>query len=62
MENCEIVVVARKMASSGSFRGWRSIETHLRGRGEKNAKTAFDDPFLRRELDLTCRGSSIFDI
>jgi hypothetical protein len=52
---------AREMAETRRYRGWRSIETALRGIGVRGVKVALDDAFLRRELDLACQGRSIYD-
>ena len=53
---------ARTMAATGKYRSWRSIETVLRGERVKGVKTALDDAFIRRELDLTCQGQSTYDL
>lgn len=56
-----LITLAREMSETGEYRDWRSIETALRAKGHKRARSALDDTFLRRELDLKCKGLSIYD-
>ncbi len=50
-----IVQLAREMAESGLYRGWRSIEARLRADGLARVRAALDDDDVRRELDHRCR-------
>jgi len=57
----EIIRLAREMAASGKYRGFRSIETRLRVKFPE-ARTVLDDDFLRKELVAACEGRSIYDV
>ena len=58
--NAEIRRLAREMAQTGRYRDFRQIEIHLRASGWPGARTALDDSFVRRELNLACQGKSIY--
>jgi hypothetical protein len=49
-----ILQLAREMAESGLYRGWRSIEGRLRADGLPRVREALDDD-VRRELDHRCQ-------
>ncbi len=49
-----ILQLAREMAESGLYRGWRSIEGRLRADGLRRVREALDDD-VRRELDHRCQ-------
>lgn len=49
-----ILQLAREMAESGLYRGWRSIEGRLRVDGLPRVREALDDD-VRRELDHRCQ-------
>jgi len=50
----DILQLAREMAESGLYRGWRSIEGRLRADGLPRVRKALDDD-VRRELDQRCQ-------
>ena len=50
----DILQLAREMAESGLYRGWRSIEGRLRADGLPCVREALDDD-VRRELDHCCQ-------
>ena len=54
----EIAQRAREMARPGTT--FRSIELRLRVQYVE-AITVLKDPFLRREIELACKGKSIYD-
>ena len=60
--HAEIRRLAREMAKTGRFRDFLQIEVRLRGSGWPEAKTALDDSFIRRELNLACIGKSIYSL
>jgi hypothetical protein len=49
-----ILQLAREIAESGLYHGWRSIEGRLRADGLPRVREALDDD-VRREFDLRCR-------
>jgi len=49
-----ILQLAREMAESGLYGGWRSIEGRLRADGLPRVHEALDDD-VRRELDHRCK-------
>ncbi len=51
----DILQLAREMAESGLYRGWRSIEGRLRADGLPRVREALDDDDVRRELDHRCQ-------
>ncbi len=58
----EVRRLASELAETGRYRDFLQIEVHLRGRGWPEAKTALDDTFVRRELNLACKGKSIYSL
>ena len=57
-----IRTLSRELAETRKFRNWLSIEAVLRAKGYTKARAVLDDQLLRRELNLTCQGRSIFDL
>lgn len=49
-----ILQLAREMAESGLYRGWRSIEGRLRADGLPRIREVFDDE-IKYELDHRCK-------
>ena len=49
-----ILQLAREMAESGLYRGWRSIEGRLRADGLPRVRETLNDD-VRRELDHRCQ-------
>ena len=58
----EVRKLARELAETGRYRNFLQIEVQLRGSGWPEAKTALDDSFIRRELNLACKGKSIYSL
>lgn len=44
-----ILQLAREMAQSGQYRGWRTIEAHLRADGLMHVREVLDDADTRAE-------------
>lgn len=53
-QRATIVDLAREMAMTGQYRGWRAIETRLRADGLPRVREALADEGLREELDRQC--------
>jgi len=56
-----IIGRARELAASGTCKGWLIIEMKLRAEGHPEARRVLDNALLRKELDATCKGKSIYD-
>lgn len=50
-----ILQLAKEMAQSGQYRGWQTIEAHLRANGLPYVREVLDDADIRRDLDRCCR-------
>lgn len=53
-ESSIIVLKAEKLACSGKFQNWLSIEFALRSEGFSDAREALDRDWVRERLDTLC--------